>query len=67
MQEGFMDHEDFIYKTAHKKFLGMGYSDSDASYVASETLRKYKRGRTFAQALSEAIQQGKQSSKKAAS
>lgn len=51
--------QDFIYKSAHGEFMKLGYSDRDASSVASEVARKYRRGRTFKQAMKEAFEDGK--------
>jgi len=41
--------QDFIYKSAHSEFMKSGYSDRDASNVASEVVRKHRRGKTFKQ------------------
>ena len=51
--------QDFIYKSAHSEFMKSGYSDRDASGVASEVVRKYRRGKTFKQAMAEAFDTGK--------
>ena len=51
--------QDFIYKSAHSEFMKFGYSDRDASSVASEVVRKHRRGKTFKQAMAEAFDHGK--------
>ena len=53
--------QDFIYKSAHSEFMKSGYSDRDASNVASEVVRKHRRGKTFKQAMKEAFDTGKRS------
>jgi len=51
--------QDFIYNSARSEFMKLGYSDRDSSGVASEVTRKYRRGRTFKQAMKEAFDDGK--------
>jgi hypothetical protein len=51
--------QDFIYNSARSEFMKLGYSDRDSSNVASEVTRKYRRGRTFKQAMKEAFEDGK--------
>ena len=51
--------QDFIYKSAHSEFMKSGYSDRDASNVASEVVRKHRRGKTFKKAMAEAFDTGK--------
>ena len=51
--------QDFIYNSARSEFMKLGYSDRDSSNVASEVVRKHRRGKTFKQAMTEAFDTGK--------